>query len=67
MKQEDFYDRFKGCLYGQAIGDAYGLGTEGMTDENIVCGNTNKAYSIIVRFSGPAQLPMEDCRLDIRY
>lgn len=29
------YDRFKGCLYGQAIGDALGLGTEGMTDEDI--------------------------------
>ena len=28
-------DRFKGCLYGQAIGDALGLGTEFMTDEDI--------------------------------
>ncbi len=28
-------DRFKGCIYGQAIGDALGLGTEGMTDEDI--------------------------------
>ena len=28
-------DRFKGCLYGQAIGDALGLGTEGMTDEDM--------------------------------
>ena len=29
------YDRFKGVLYGQAIGDALGLGTEGMTDEDM--------------------------------
>lgn len=29
------YDRFKGCIYGQAIGDALGLGTEGMTDEDM--------------------------------
>ena len=34
MKQ-DTIDRFKGCLYGQAIGDALGLGTEGMTDEDM--------------------------------
>lgn len=35
MKQYDIFDRFKGCLYGQAIGDALGLGTEGMTDEDM--------------------------------
>lgn len=29
------YDHFKGCIYGQAIGDALGLGTEGMTDEDM--------------------------------
>ena len=34
MKQ-DIIDRFRGCLYGQAVGDALGLGTEGMTDEDI--------------------------------
>lgn len=34
MKQ-DIIDRFIGCLYGQAIGDALGLGTEGMTDEDM--------------------------------
>lgn len=28
-------DRFRGCLYGQAIGDALGLGTEFMIDEDI--------------------------------
>ena len=28
-------DRFRGCLYGQALGDALGLGTEFMTDEDI--------------------------------
>ena len=31
----NIYDRFKGVLYGQAIGDALGLGTEGMTDEDM--------------------------------
>lgn len=34
---QDITDRFKGCLYGQAIGDALGLGTEGMTDEDMAC------------------------------
>lgn len=33
--REALLDRFKGCIYGQAIGDALGLGTEGMTDEDI--------------------------------
>lgn len=33
--QKDIFNRFKGCLYGQAIGDALGLGTEGMTDEDM--------------------------------
>ncbi len=28
-------DRLKGTIYGQAIGDALGLGTEGMTDEDM--------------------------------
>ena len=28
-------DRFRGCMYGQAIGDALGLGTEFMIDEDI--------------------------------
>ena len=34
-KDNSIYNRFKGALYGQAIGDALGLGTEGMTDEDM--------------------------------
>lgn len=40
MKSDDFvYDRFKGCIYGQAIGDSFGLGTEFMTADEV-----KKAY-----------------------
>lgn len=35
MRNSQVHNRFKGCLYGQAIGDALGLGTEGMTDEDM--------------------------------
>lgn len=34
-KMERIIDRIKGTIYGQAIGDALGLGTEGMTDEDM--------------------------------
>ena len=33
--ERELIDRFRGCLYGQAICDALGLGTEFMTDEDI--------------------------------
>lgn len=35
MTQQETIDKFRGVLYGQAIGDALGLGTEGMTDEDM--------------------------------
>ena len=34
-RMETFVDKLKGTVYGQAIGDALGLGTEGMTDEDM--------------------------------
>lgn len=33
--EHEVINRFRGCFYGQAIGDALGLGTEFMTDEDI--------------------------------
>ena len=35
MNMETIFDRIKATIYGQAIGDALGLGTEGMTDEDM--------------------------------
>jgi len=35
MKMNELTNRLKGTIYGQAIGDALGLGTEGMTDEDM--------------------------------
>ena len=35
MKQNGFLDRLLGCVYGQALGDAYGLSTEFQTRAQI--------------------------------
>ena len=35
ISMDRLLDRLKGTIYGQAIGDALGLGTEGMTDEDM--------------------------------
>jgi ADP-ribosylglycohydrolase len=35
MKMNELTNRLKGTIYGQAVGDALGLGTEGMTDEDM--------------------------------
>lgn len=51
--KEEIFDKFKGCIYGQAIGDALGLGTEGMTDEDIAWKYPNglQHYSQIIQDS----------------
>lgn len=45
------YDHFKGCIFGQAIGDALGLGTEGMTKQEVERAYPNglKHYEQIVQ------------------
>ena len=35
ISMDGLFDRLKGTIYGQAIGDALGLGTEGMTDDDM--------------------------------
>lgn len=35
MEMNELTNRLKGTIYGQAVGDALGLGTEGMTDEDM--------------------------------
>lgn len=35
ISMDGLFDRLKGTIYGQAIGDALGLGTEGMMDEDM--------------------------------
>ena len=34
-QQEEIHDKMIGCLYGQAIGDALGFGTEAMSKEDV--------------------------------
>ena len=49
ITMDSLLDRLKGTIYGQAIGDALGLGTEGMTDEDMAWKYPNgiKHYSEI--------------------
>lgn len=36
MIKEELVNKMRGCLYGQAIGDALGLGTEFMSKDNVI-------------------------------
>lgn len=51
MDKDEIINRFKGCIYGQAIGDALGLGTEFMTDEDMAWRYPNgiQHYSQIIQ------------------
>lgn len=47
---ETLIDKLKGTIYGQAIGDALGLGTEGMTDEDMAWKYPNGIPTIAIFF-----------------
>ena len=53
MTKEQIYDRMMGCLYGQAIGDALGLGGEGQYADGMKRMYPNKLqrYDEIIPFA----------------
>lgn len=53
MTKEQIYDRMMGCLYGQAIGDALGLGTEFQTSDFVksIYPNKLQRYDEIIPFA----------------
>lgn len=55
MKQGDFLDRLLGCVYGQALGDAYGLSTEFLTRTEIE--NTYPDSTELIPFPDYIQTP----------
>ena len=60
-------DRLKGTIYGQAIGDALGLGTEGMTDEDMAWKYQSSANGGVMRTSIVGLFPkaVEECAANI--
>lgn len=61
---ETLIDKLKGTIYGQAIGDALGLGTEGMTDEDMAWKYPNGITHYSDIFSRPSSQKMENWRLN---
>lgn len=60
MEQLDIYDKIMGCLYGQAIGDALGLGAEFMSKDEVRRAYPNglKRYDQIIQDSHRRRWPI---------
>lgn len=62
MDSIEIKNRFEGCLYGQAMGDALGLGTEGLYRDGVMgyCPNGLTRYDQIVPDSHCRRWPKGD-------
>lgn len=62
--ERELIDRFRGCIYCQAIGDALGLGTEFMTDEDIAWKYPHGFTTLQADIPRQTSETLEDRRLD---